>query len=105
MFRAGGSDETVEMLMSITRAEFETGVARLTGAAPRTDSDGDYVLAGVGPGGESATCRFEPLPGVVLGGLMRLPRSRVRLDLAALPSAARAEFLGRFERTFQRGGG
>ena len=39
-------------------------------------------------------------------GALTLPRLCVTLDLSALPDdAARAEFLRRFRRVFQRGGG
>lgn len=91
--------------MSITRAEFETGLRRLTGAAPATTVEGHYLLAGIGPGDQAVRCAFEPLPDAVLGGLMRMPRVKVTLDLAALPDAARPAFIAAFDRTFQRGGG
>jgi len=100
-----GEGDSVEKLMSITRAEFETGLARLTGGPLRPDGDGTYSLAGIGPAGEAVGCSFEPLPAAVLGGLLRLPRARIRLDLAALPPEARPAFLSRFYQTFQRGGG
>ena len=105
MTKQGGPDDRVEKLMSITRAEFETGLARLTGVPLSIDGGGDYLLPVAGGTRETVGCSFEPLPEVVLGGLMKLPRARVRLDLAALPGDARAAFVARFDRTFQRGGG
>ncbi len=94
----------VEKLMSCTRAEFETGIARLTGAPARQDAEGAYDLSAAA-GGRPVTCAFTPQPDAVLGGLVRLPRVRVTLRLAALDPAARADLLARFDRTFQRGGG
>ncbi len=38
-------------------------------------------------------------------GALTLPRAYVELDMAALPAQARATFLARFRRHFQRGGG
>ncbi len=105
MADAGGPSETVEKIMSITRAEFEAGLNRLAETPPRTNARGDYVLLEVGTGQQTVSCSFEPLPDAVLGGLVKLPRVRVKLQLAALSGKARAEFVARFERTFQRGGG
>lgn len=95
---------SVEKLMSFTRTEFETGLERLTGAPPLVDAAGAYDLSSAACGLPVA-CRFEPQPDAVLGGLVRLPRVRVTLALGALDAAGRAEFLERFDRTFQRGGG
>lgn len=38
-------------------------------------------------------------------GALRLPRTRVELDLRALDDESAAAFMARFERAFQRGGG
>ena len=100
-----GPSATVEKIMSITRAEFEAGLRRLTGTPPHSNDRGDYVVAGVGAERQTVCCSFEPLPDAVLGGLVKLPRVRVKLQLAALSSEARAAFVALFERTFQRGGG
>jgi len=101
----GAPPKTVEKLMSITRAEFEAGLQRLSGAPPCSHGDGEYVLADTGPGRGSVSFSFEALPDAVLGGRMKLPRARIRLHLAALSGNARADFVALFERTFQRGGG
>jgi len=101
----GSPSATVEKVMSTTRAEFERGLERLTGAPPRPNGHGGYVLGDMGTGVQTIGCAFEPLADAVLGGLMRLPRVRVRLDLAALPVDTRRDFVARFDRTFQRGGG
>lgn len=95
---------TVRKLMSCTRAEFETGVERLTGAPPRRLPTGAYDLTDAA-GGRTVACTFEPQADAVLGGLVRLPRVLVTLDLAALPAGERCAFVLRFDRTFQRGGG
>ena len=97
--------ETVEKIMSITRDEFETGLRRLTGSAPRVNGRDHYILPEIGADRQVVHCSFETMPDAVLGGLVRLPRARVRLHLAALSSEARAEFIALFDRRFQRGGG
>lgn len=96
--------ERVEKTMSFTEAEFENGLRRLTGSAPRKTDMGFYDLSDAA-GGAAVTCSFDPLPDAVLGGLVRLPRVSVIVDMSALPEDARLEFLTRFEKTFQRGGG
>ncbi len=101
----GAPPEMVEKVMSITRAEFEAGLKRLAGTQPRSNAQGNYVLVETGPERQTVSCSFEALPDAVLGGRMKLPRARVKLDLAILSSKARAEFVALFDRTFQRGGG
>lgn len=91
--------------MSVTRSEFERGLRRLTGAPPRRTVTGDYVIEPHGDRFAIVRCAFEPLPDARLGGVLAVPRVRVSLDLAALSGAARAAFLAKFDRTFQRGGG
>ncbi len=104
MFSTKTPGERVEKTMSFTEAEFENGLRRLTGSAPRKTSEGAYDLSDAA-GGALITCRFDPQPDAVLGGLVRLPRVSVVLHMAALPEDSRLEFLTRFEKTFQRGGG
>lgn len=95
--------ETVQKLMSVTRAEFESGIARLTGAAAL--SSGAVYDLSTAAGGRPVTASFEPQPDAVLGGLVRLPRVQVTLDLHALDKDERAGFMLHFDRVFQRGGG
>jgi hypothetical protein len=95
--------EQVEKIMSFTRTEFEHGLERLTGVQPYYAASG-YDLS-VAAGGKPVSCTFEPQPDAVLGGLVRLPRVRVVVDMRALSGDERVEFLTRFEKTFQRGGG
>ncbi|SMX48090.1 hypothetical protein [Maliponia aquimaris] len=95
--------ETVQKLMSVTLAEFETGVARLTGAA--AVSTGAVYDLSPAAAGKPVTAHFVPQPDAVLGGLVRLPRVQVTLDLRALDKDARAGFVLQFDRVFQRGGG
>ena len=104
MFARGIPDKRVEKTMSFTRAEFENGLKRLTGGALGLAANGDYDLSAAA-GGSPVTCSFEPQPDAVLGTLVRLPRVRVVLDMSSLDDAARSDFLLRFEKTFQRGGG
>ena len=57
------------------------------------------------PDNAVVSIRFEAIEPAVLGGLMRLPRARVTLDLGSLDGDARQAFLAIFDQTFQRGGG
>ena len=101
----GGRSEIVDKLMSVSRAEFEAGLIRLTGTRPQPNGPDGYLLGDIGAEQESVFCSFEALPDAVLGKLLTLPQARVRLHLASLSPEARAKFLALFDRTFQRGGG
>lgn len=94
----------VAKTMSFTETEFENGLRRLTGSAPRKTGTGVYDLSDAAEGA-AVTCSFDPQPDAVLSPLIRLPRVSVVLDMTPLPEDARLEFLTRFEKTFQRGGG
>ena len=97
--------DTVVKLMSITRQEFETSLARLNGAPARQAAPGCYEVTTDDATPALVLAEFEELPNAVLGGLMALPRARVTLRLQPLSDHARMEFLNRFDKTFQRGGG
>lgn len=105
MTGADDGDAIVEKLMSISRTEFESGLERLTGTAPRPNDRDDYLLPDMGADQQTVRCTFEPLPEAVLGTLLKLPRARITLHLASLSNDDRAIFLTLFDRTFQRGGG
>lgn len=104
MYSTGKPGERVEKLMSFTREEFEHGLERLTGTPVLQTPEGAYDLSAAADG-KTVSCTFEPEPDAVLGGLMRLSRARVVLDMSALPEPDRTAFLDHFEKTFQRGGG
>jgi hypothetical protein len=99
------SAESVEKIMSIRHDEFDAGIARLSGAPPMSPRLATYELSD--PDGKSGIARitFEKLPTAVLGGLMKLPRARVVIDMTDLDPDRRGAFLALFDRTFQRGGG
>jgi hypothetical protein len=99
------SDASVEKIMSIRHDEFDAGIARLSGVAPSPPQPAAYELKAPGEATGAVRISFEKLPTAVLGGLMRLPRARIIIDMANIDPAARAEFLELFDRTFQRGGG
>lgn len=92
---------TIEKIMSIKLSEFEAGLARLDPSAPATHVEGIYNI----PNTAGVSIKFEKLEPAVLGGLMRLPRAKVTLNLEALAPEARQKFLSFFDQTFQRGGG
>ena len=95
----------VEKLMSITRAEFEMGLARLYDTPARMVAQGRYEVLGPASEFPALMVQFDELPKAVLGGLMALPRARVTLDLGPLSEPQRSDFLNLFDKTFQRGGG
>jgi hypothetical protein len=93
---------STKKLMSVSRAEFDSSLARL----PDVRMDGPdawlVTIAGV-----VARVTFEIAPGVRLGGLLDLPRAHVCIEFKDHndPVAARTEFFRQFELVFQRGGG
>lgn len=113
MTGSGAPADRVEKIMSIRRDEFEVGLERLSGAPPvATAANGAvvYLLRDAARGDADKSpplvrCTFEPLPDTVLGGLLRLPRARVELDLTDMPGPERSGFIDRFDLIFQRGGG
>lgn len=92
----------VQKLMSITEREFHRSLRRLL--------PGITILSGqrrfnVSEGNGQVTIDLEPTKSAVLGGLMRLERYRVTISFAGLNSVEADNFVERFDRTFQRGGG
>lgn len=112
---AGG--DRVSKLMSLSPAEFATGVAALaagTGIAAhaevvpepgRTDGRGLRAVRFMLAGGGTVTLSYATLPPVRLGGLLDLPQASVALTFAGVAPPQRAEFERRFWVVFQRGGG
>jgi hypothetical protein len=91
----------IEKIMSIKLSEFEAGLARLDPAAPASNAGGTYEI----PNTPGISITFDKLEPAVLGGVMRLPRAKVTLNLEALDAPSRTKFLSFFNQTFQRGGG
>ncbi|MGQ0671427.1 MAG: hypothetical protein ACT4N2_00905 [Hyphomicrobium sp.] len=95
------STRVVEKIMSATAAEFGQSLGVLLGRAASCDELPLLIpLGSVG-----VTIRREPLDGVLLGGLLALPRARVTLTFEGVDEADCAAFLRRFDIAFQRGGG
>ena len=90
----------IEKLMSLTPQEFVDTLARL--GPPNHQPDGSYRFELTGG---TVHISYVPQKGVTLGGLLELPRAKVALDFDGVSEQTRAEFLKRFEFTFQRGGG
>lgn len=94
---------TVHLEMGITRADFLRGLHRLANEMESFSEVGEseWQLCA------ASACigvRFHELP-PRRAGSMALPRARVTLHMAALDEKARAAFLARFRRVFQRAGG
>lgn len=92
----------VEKIMALTEVEFWSSLKALDPACVPEAGSGTARLAL--PGGH-VEIQFAADPPVVLGGLLSLPRARVRLVFDGPAEAARREFLRRFDVAFQRGGG
>jgi hypothetical protein len=87
--------------MALDRDEFLRSLQPLLQGC-EWDSDGNRVRVGT-PDGDVCIA-LQPTGYRSLGSL-RLPETLVELDLGALSDEAAADFLARFERAFQRGGG
>lgn len=90
----------IRKLMSCTPAEFAASMVNIGGMTERPD--GSWMGAS---GGGTALVRYQPQPGVRLGGLLEIPRAVVTITLSGLSDADRISLLRRFEMAFQRGGG
>jgi hypothetical protein len=90
-----------ERVMSISPTEFEISIAML--GAHRDGAEGSKIFdLASGP----VEITFEPLPGVRLGGLLALPRAKIKLKFSdAVSPADRVAFVRLFDTSFQRGGG
>ena len=97
----GGQADSIVKTMSMTEREFEAGCQRL--AAPGDCVGGQAAKVAVATG--LAHIRYEPLEGVTLGGLLKLPRARVTISFENVTRKDQAAFVRRFDVAFQRGGG
>lgn len=93
---------SVEKTMALTEAEFWSSLLVLDPACERQPETGAARLAL--PGGH-VIIHFASASPVVLGGLLSLPRARVRLVFDGATDEVRRAFLRRFDIAFQRGGG
>ncbi len=88
--------------MALTPGEFFRGVAlAMEGREYRVESHG--VEAGAAERGISIS--IQPLPPRRLSGLLSLPRAQVTISFRGHGAEEEADFLQRFDRVFQRGGG
>jgi hypothetical protein len=101
MIGAGGTPERVEKLMGLTEGEFLHSIAALE----PSQVDAEALIARFDFSTGSVVVSFEALPMAVLGGVVRMPRARVKLAFQGLEQSERAAFLRRFDIRFQRGGG
>jgi hypothetical protein len=88
--------------MALTPDEFYRGVAlAMEGREYRVENH--VVEAGTAERGISISIR--PLPPRRLSGLLSLPRAEVTISFRGHGAEEEADFLQRFDRVFQRGGG
>ena len=88
--------------MALSKREFERSV--------KIAMDGmDYTLHGdtltSGTDDHGIKIQLEPLPARVLSALIKLERWRVTISISGYDESAEADFMTRFDRAFQRGGG
>lgn len=94
----------IEKTMTLSAGEFANSIRQFAGeAAAAQASSGVPVDLPLDAGAVRIT--FEKIAGFSFGGLVEMPRARVVIAFEAVPPAARAEFLRRFDIAFQRGGG
>ena len=92
----------IEKTMSLTLAEFQRSLAKLTqDLTADTSSDAAKITYGAG----TVAIAYKPLADVTIGGLLSLPRARVSLSFDALDETQQTAFLTKFDKAFQRGGG
>lgn len=94
--------ERVEKIMALGIADFHRGLKAL---APELSPGGADAAVSIALDGAQVRIEYEALESARLGGLLALPRARVTLTFAGQDEPARARFLARFDRAFQRGGG
>ena len=103
IFVSGPPGQTIEKTMSLTLAEFEKSLARITADSDKVKvAPGHYVLA-LETG--RVTLDVSVLEPMLMGGLVKLPRCKVILRFEDVPTEQRLTFLNRFDQAFQRGGG
>ena len=88
--------------MALTLDEFHRSLKTLAPGMDIQDAQTEFTL----PAGPSQVrIVYEALEGAKLGGLLALPRARVKLHLENLDQEQRDAFMARFDKAFQRGGG
>ena len=97
-----GATERVEKLMALTLSDFHRSLNAL---APNLPLEQGQTEVSLQVDKEEVRIVYDPLETVTLGGLLALPRARVKLHLGELDKAQRKAFLTRFDKAFQRGGG
>lgn len=92
----------IEKIMALTQSEFLRALASLDAGA---EVSSEPVAATMAAGAGKVRIQFEPLDEVRLGGLLSMPRARVSLSFTRVGPDERRDFILRFDRAFQRGGG
>jgi len=88
--------------MSMSKSDFQRSIKIVMDGRDYT-VDGDTVTSGTDELG--IKIQLEPLPKRVLSALIKLERWRVTIAISGYDEQAEAEFMTRFDRAFQRGGG
>lgn len=100
--KMGTPGALVEKIMSLSLSEFHRGLRVLSPGIALEDNQRNATLP-VGNG--SVTIVYEPLEGATFGGLLSLPRAKVSINPRNLAASETDDFISRFNKAFQRGGG
>ena len=88
--------------MALSKGEFLRSIKIAMDGVDYT-VDGNTVTTGTNDKGIKIL--LEPLPARILSALIKLERWRVNISISGYDEEAEAEFMTRFDRAFQRGGG
>ncbi len=97
-----GASYQIKKVMSLTVAEFHRSLKRLV---PNIDVSEEAYSFQIPEGNGYVEISIDVLPSQTYGGLLELPRARIILNFTGLNDSERNDFITRFDRVFQRGGG
>lgn len=96
------SSVEIEKIMSLDLADFHRGLKALTPEIALLDGQTDVEVS---DGDFAVRISYEPMARETLGGLLKMPRAKVRLASDQASEGQWGDFLARFDKAFQRGGG
>lgn len=107
VFAGDNPGARIEKIMSLSQQEFELSFARAVddNALGLVETDDGTARYEVPLQGGRAVVTVEALEPLIMGGLVKLPRCQVVIDFADAPLRDRREFINKFDKAFQRGGG
>lgn len=92
----------IEKIMSLDLTEFHRSLKALTPEIALVDGQTEVQVSA---GEFKVRISYEPMAHETLGRLLKMPRAKVRLTSDEASGSDWGDFLARFDRAFQRGGG